>query len=139
MKRFLVSTGVVCLLLMAPLTGPIQSEEVGKSPEWMDLDGDGLNDNAKDHNMDGIPDFDGGKANAATLAAASGIFADLKPAVSTAPASTEPCSLVFSRLTKLTLAQCLTRCDLEQSFGGSAGMSNNAAGGGACAGGVCLR
>ncbi len=139
MKRVLVMSSAVCLLLLLPFAGPAQSEKAAKPAEWIDLDGDGLNDNAVDHDMNGIPDFGDAKKTEPPPPTASGIFADLKPTEGAISAPSEPCSLIFSRLTKLTLAQCLTRCDLEQSFGGGAGVSNNAAAGGACAGGVCLR
>jgi len=102
---------------------------------WIDLDGDGFNDNAIDDNKDGIPDVVQPDAIKITGPNQSGIFASM-----TIPASTTidlPLALQYDKRNKTTLAQCLTRFDLETSFGSGIGSGASSAGGGACAGGIC--
>jgi len=127
---------ILTLVLLAVLFVP--GSTLAEEPTvWIDLDGDGFDDNAVDNDEDGIPDSFG-SVNRATLEAPAqgGVFADLDLG-QTAPAALS-LSLRYDKLQKLTKAQCATRCDLESGFGSGFGSGVGGGGGGACAGGVCF-
>ncbi|HOP06727.1 MAG TPA: hypothetical protein PLF13_05480 [candidate division Zixibacteria bacterium] len=137
-NRALLTLASVLLLLI--VTFGMSLADDSPEPAWVDLDGDGFNDLAEDADQDGIPDFGVSHAPATVAGPSqSGIFANMEMPEGASDVTAEPNSLLFDRLSKLTLAQSLTRCDLECAFGGSSGDNSNAAAGGACAGGVCLR
>lgn len=130
---------LLAVLFVFPSTTIAESPQPDETVTvWIDLDGDGFDDNAKDDNKDGIPDATQPANPTESVPDRTGIFANMQ---TPAPLSIEvdlPLSLQFEKRSKTTLAQCLTHFDLEASFGSGLGSGTSGAGGGACAGGICF-
>ncbi|MBU0984613.1 MAG: hypothetical protein KKA42_12120 [candidate division Zixibacteria bacterium] len=110
---------------------------------FVDLDGDGIDDNMLDTDDDGIPDAlrdDKNETPAAApvmKAATVNPFAGLQqadPVVFPKPNSER---FVLRRLWARSLSQY--RCDFDSEFSSGTGASSSGASGGGCAGGVCGR
>lgn len=133
----MIRSFLVFLVLSAALTArPVMAVDLSN---FVDLDGDGFNDNQLDANGDGIPDeFEPGYVPAIDEGKAAGIFAEME----VAPVTVERSALletnedVFGRLSFLTRNMCDNRCAFDAEFGSGLGIA--VAAGGACAGGVCF-
>ncbi len=108
-------------------------------PSFVDLDGDGFNDNDPDVDGNGIPDqFERGYVPPVDEKESAGIFANLQapPPTVEGPMLFETNKDAFGRRSFLTRNMCDNRCAFDADFGSGLGIA--VAAGGACAGGVCF-
>lgn len=137
-----------CLVLFVSITlivTPLSAlaEDSTQKVVFADLDGDGFHDSAEDSNNDGIPDApaenEGGSPETSIMHATTiNPFGDMS-AVQVAPSrSTWKGSFGLRRIAALGLGA--SRCDFSAVSGDDDNPGNGGlGGGGACAGGVCIR
>ena len=143
MKLLTITLAALALILSATAqseqppgekTGPPQNSR------FVDLDGDGLNDNVRDLDHDGIPDFRKETAPEPpliTLRGATNIFKAIEP-------SDSDVSLFLSNSERFehlkfctrALSQCRSGFGSSEEFGPGIGIGQSTSSGG-CAGGIC--
>ncbi len=128
-------------LLLFITVAPVTAEDKEQSAVFVDLDGDGFHDSATDTDNDGIPDM--GESESETLSEGSGmqaqtmnLFADPPPAATVETHTSWRAGFGLRRIAALGLGA--NRCDFDAASGNGDNLSAGGAGGGACAGGVCL-
>jgi hypothetical protein len=141
--RVLIHTSVVVFFVAVILCGETSAEESRESvkPQFVDLDGDGLNDNVPDLNNDGIPDFD--------KAGMQQEYAELEPAESNIFRGIQPAKGVTQQLflsnaerfrslkfCARSLLQCRGGFSSGEDFGPGNGIGQGALSGN-CVGGIC--
>ena len=125
--RILLCLSAILLLVWAPAGAGSQV--------FIDLDGDGFNDNSPDLNGDGIPDeLAPGYVAPADNTSDAGIFAGMEFQAVEAPVLPETAKEGFGRLSFSTRSISKFRSAFDSDFGSGLGFS---VGGSACAGGVC--
>lgn len=123
------------LLLILLLSLALPSGASSASLRFVDLDGDGFNDNAPDGDGNGIPDeFEAGYVAPTEEGPATGIFSGLQSDESPTPILPETNKEQFGRLSFCIRSICEERSVFDADFG--SGLSVNVSAGG-CAGGVC--
>lgn len=132
-----IATVLLVAAFMAFAAGPVTADMNAKT-NFADFDGDGINDNAPDDDGDGIPNIaePGYKKETGEQSDFINFSASLQTAVADALLTN------YDRFGKRQFgARALTqnRCGFtsEEGFGSDIGIGLGAAGGGACAGGVC--
>jgi hypothetical protein len=120
---------------------PPQGEKaVPAASRFIDLDGDGLDDNIADGNKDGIPDFHQNAPSEEPLTL-RGAVPDMFKGLQTSAPST---NLYLSKLERFNslkfcsraLSQCRSGLGSGDNFGPGVGIGQSTSGGG-CAGGIC--
>ena len=125
------------LLLMFLLIGGMALSPAAADLRFVDLDGDGFNDNAPDGDGNGIPDeLEAGYVDTADEGPMTGIFAGLQSDDAPALIIPETNSEAFGRYRFCVRSVCEERSVFDAEFDKSLGISVSA--GGACAGGVCF-
>jgi len=143
MKNITLTAGLVLFSLLITPTGPAHATEqkpVDKAALFIDLDGDGINDNLPDTNSDGIPDIAGTGTHAteARVQSALGdVFNTSNPANDSRMEKLKSCCDRYAEARFKVRGISLHRIGLTGTdpFGSGTGVGN--AGAGACAGGVC--
>ncbi len=144
--RFLLTAVVISLVLFLfgstalPEDLPAEQRMSVSDTRFVDLDGDGLNDNIADQNDDGIPDF-GKKVVSQRHFTVRGVTTDLFKGLETHQAPTELYLSKSDRFRSLkfctrSLAQCRGGFTSGDEFGPGNGIGQGALSG-HCAGGVC--
>ncbi|MBN2226214.1 MAG: hypothetical protein JW763_02500 [candidate division Zixibacteria bacterium] len=107
---------------------------------YVDLDGDGCNDNATDRNADGIPDATDRETaeNSSAVSEATG-FVNFDAGFSNPTVAPRNTSEKFARLSFTTRALCTNRGGFGagDNFGPGNGIGIGALSAGGCSGGVC--
>jgi len=130
--RLLASCLVAVLLACCPVWS-------ARLPGYVDLDGDGFDDNAPDTDLDGIPDefeahgFVSTQIDGLQVAP---MFAGQAPAPDASPKAKT--GEIFGRRKFTTRGLAENRSDFDIGFGSSLGLGAGLGGGGACAGGICF-
>ncbi|MFH1686673.1 MAG: hypothetical protein ABIE70_04030 [bacterium] len=125
------------LPLMLFLIGALAMSPAAADVRFVDLDGDGFNDNAPDGDGNGIPDeFEAGYVATPDEGPTTGIFAGLQTEPAPALVLPETNSEEFGRSRFCVRSICEERSVFDADFDKSLGISVSA--GGACAGGVCF-
>ena len=101
---------------------------------FVDLDGDGFDDNESDVNKDGVPDLVVPVVAPQMLVSADDIFGGAATAPAKAAKKTNAQRFALRMFS--TRAQCVSRCGLKAGFPDEQG-SGTSAGAEACPGGVC--
>ena len=135
----LLAIAVVLIFSSGLLAG---SEDVAKS-QFVDLDGDGFDDNAADNDGDGIPDDVGAQAEDNTVDTGLSEFDDVFSSdllEVEAPEVFISNSEYFCRLRMVNTALSHNRVCFSSGddFGPGSGIGSGAVLGGVCAGGVCV-
>ncbi len=129
---------VIFMLFLVAILSPVQADTV-KQVKYVDLDGDGFDDNATDNDLDGIPDkfaSQGSKASAPRAMVDMNKMFQAPTTVLTASLGKSNHLLYLARNTAvLSLATCRGGLGRFDRFGGSATTQGNSGSG--CAGGVC--
>lgn len=134
---------LLCLTGLILLFGsPSLTAEPGKTP-FVDLDGDGFDDNVTDSNNDGIPDFKDSPSPAASNPSDS--YSDFKPLADfsvpgSSAAQETSASSRFKGLQFSARSLMRNRCSLDSdaAFGPGNGIGMGSMSGGmVCVGGVC--
>ena len=115
-------------------TGPPQNSR------FVDLDGDGLNDNVRDLDRDGIPDFDE-RLTAPERSVTSGVVTDFFKSIEPGGSGTNQFLSNSERFEYLkfctrALSQCRSGFGSSEEFGPGIGIGQSTSTGG-CAGGIC--
>ena len=132
---FLVSILLVLMLGCLTVSGA-ETKEKDQKP-FVDLDGDGFNDNADDTDSDGIPDrFERAAPRIVTKAPRSDIFAALKQSSPAAAVAVSPLER-FALRQFACRAQSKCRSNFESEFTAGLGVKAGSSGG-HCVGGVCF-
>jgi hypothetical protein len=122
-------------LLVIHAGGPILAKDTAKNVEvFVDLDGDGFDDNESDVNKDGVPDLVCPVDALQTSTSASDIFGGSSSTPTKATKKTN--SQHFGLRSFSTRAQCVNRSGLKNGFPDEIG-TGTTAGSAACPGGVC--
>lgn len=125
-----------CLLVVLLVCCPAWSARL---PSYVDLDGDGFDDNAPDTDLDGIPDefeahgFVSTQTDGLRVAP---MFAGQAPNGEAPPKARA--GEIFGRRKFTTRGVAENRRDFDAGFGSSLGLGAGLGGGGACAGGICF-
>jgi hypothetical protein len=144
--RFLIAVLIVLTALygVSVLAGDAADDQAAPptNSRFVDLDGDGLNDNILDQNHDGIPDF-GKKEASQRHFTVRGVTTDIFKGLETNEAPTKLYLSNSDRFRSLkfctrSLAQCRGGFTSGDEFGPGNGIGQGALSGN-CAGGVCHR
>jgi hypothetical protein len=128
---FQSSTTLVLVLGLALLCLPV-GNEITAEITYVDLDGDGFDDNVKDVDSDGIPDHcEAGYVAPATDMPTGDIFAGLGESTPAPVASSSVEIFALRNFNTRGIASC--RFDFEADFSAGLGVAV----GGRCVGGVC--
>lgn len=123
------------LLLTLFLIGALAMSPVSANLPFVDLDGDGFDDNAPDGDGNGIPDeLEAGYVATPDEGPATGIFADLQSESAPALILPETNKEAFGRVSFCVRFICEERSVFDSDFGSGLSVSVSAGG---CAGGVC--
>lgn len=133
LKLCLIAGGA---LLFIHTGGSIQADDLAKQVEvFVDLDGDGFDDNESDVNKDGVPDLVCPVKAPIMLASASDLFGGQSANLLMKPVAFSR-SQSFGQRKFGTRSLCISRCSLMAGFSGQDG-TGTAAGAEACPGGNC--
>lgn len=136
--RFTLAMTVITLIMCSLSLAGEPADLISSSPlqeliSFIDLDGDGINDNLTDSNNDGIPD------QPEPIAPTSGIFSGNKafaaPATALAPSNSDSFNQRLSRVTCLSMNR--GGFGAGENFGPADGLGIGAGTGGGCVGGIC--
>jgi len=123
-----------CLLVVLLVCCPVSSARL---LGYVDLDGDGFDNNAPDTDLDGIPDEFEAHGFVSTQIdglQAAPMFAGQAPAADAQLKAGE----IFGRRKFTTRGIAENRRDFDIGFGSGLGLGAGLGGGGACAGGICF-
>ena len=138
MKFFFTLTAVLSLLLLITLL-PASHSKAAETVSYVDLDGDGFDDNATDDDLDGIPDrFASRGSQTIAPRAMLNLNKMFKAETNSRSASLGQTNHVLytgRRTAVLSLATCRGGLGRFDRFGGDG--TSQSSGGGACSGGVC--
>ncbi|MDH3892259.1 MAG: hypothetical protein OEV49_14370 [candidate division Zixibacteria bacterium] len=130
----------LCLIVMGALLtihtgGPIWADDAAKSVEvFVDLDGDGFDDNESDVNKDGVPDQVVPVVVPKMLASAADVFGGQSTGLPFKPVLFSK-SQSFGQRKFVTRSVCISRCSLTAGFMSNSG--EDLVGSEACPGGNC--
>jgi hypothetical protein len=124
-------------ILIITSTGNMAMAEALPETPYVDLDGDGFDDNIADNNENGIPDrFESKPAEA--LAEMSGLLGNVfNTDVNLDDLRTKSEKFKMRKFKTRALKQRCQGLGAEDDFGSGGGLNLGSAGGGGCAGGVC--
>ena len=132
-RTLILAIGILFLMAACP-TG-----EAGQLPRFVDLDGDGFDDNAPDDDADGIPDEFESHSFFSAAVVSLGVGQMFGGTSSVSPTN-KPTSAAekFGRREFQVRFLCGPRTDFEADFASGLGLGGGLGGGGACAGGICF-
>ena len=131
----------ILTLLISSLTIQAAEKTQGNNYRFIDLDGDGFDDNMKDIDNDGIPDMSDNTTSPSTPKATTSIGTGIFSKVEAAPISVNLYTINSQRFASLkcctlSLMQNRGGFGAADDFGPATGM-NQGSGGGNCSGGIC--
>jgi len=142
--RYLINAACLVLLSLLFSHGRLlyaaEKNLIDKSSIYIDLDGDGIDDNAPDSNGDGIPDFSAPSKESSRTpvkSALGDIFNSPEMTKTDKLAELRSCCERFSEVKFKVRAMALHRIGLNGTDPFGSGIGIGSAASGACAGGVC--
>lgn len=134
---FLLLLGSLLGLAIGPGGSTIEAAQPSR---FVDLDGDGFNDNEPDGDFNGIPDeFEAhGFLSSPMLGELQVSLMFSGSQTVTTPTVRVSSADLFAKREFVTRSICVTRSDFDSGFDSGLGLGSGLGGGGGCAGGICF-